>query len=100
REMADDVAAALQEFLRVRQSLALQKAEAHVIRDHEQREDCRGRFLVWRESDDESVVVVVDQLKRAWSELPHFRQSATGIGLERWRVFGEEGIELLLGCCH
>ena len=71
--MADDIAAALQKFLRVGQSFALQKAEGHVIRKHEQGEDCDGRFLVRRESDDEAVVVVVDQLKCAWRELAHFR---------------------------
>ena len=40
---------------------------------HEQREDGDGRFLVRRESNDEAVVVVVDQLECAWRELTHFR---------------------------
>jgi len=93
--VADDVAAAFQAAVGVRQSCALQEAQSDVVGHEEDGKDCERRFFGGAEANDEAVVIVIDHFGGAGQALAHFGEGAAGLRGDFGRVLGHEAPELL-----
>ena len=94
-DVADDVAAAFQAAIGIREAGALEEAEGDVVGHEQDRQNCEQGFVGGAEADYEAVVIVVDHFGGARKELAHFRKGTASLGGDFWGVFGEEAGELL-----
>jgi len=88
---------ALEEMPWIGQPGSAQEEEVDPTRIHGNRKDGVRRALGRTKSDDQGVVVVIDQFDRARKACTHLRQNRSGPCGDLRCIFGNEPVELVLG---